>query len=116
MSSAREEIAACGGGLAPERTIFRGAPTRPEFVEGGEMVGRVGEARAFGTRGEEDHFVVFIEERAGGDGDVCSRVSPEHRELAGDWFAVAHVAEQPVGFGFVVVDSGTVAPAVCGEI
>ena len=65
-----EELAADVGGFGPEGAVFGGSPAGPELVEGGQVVGGVGEtfAGAVALGDEADHGVGFFGHRAGDDG------------------------------------------------
>ena len=68
-----EELAADVGSFGPELAVFLRAPACPQFVEGGEVVGGVGDAFVgrIALGNEADHRVGFFGHSAGGDGAVA---------------------------------------------
>jgi len=102
MRGGAEVAAADLGGLGHEGAVVGiGGPARPQFVEGGQVVGRIGELAAAAGGDEDDLFLLPVKHR--GDGIVAVVA------------VVEHVAEEGLRLSLVVEDALAVAPAVGGE-
>ncbi len=95
-----EKLAALHGRLRPEGVVF-GRPQCPEFVEGGQVIGGIGEGGIASARYEHHLFGGGVEHVGG-------------NAVAFGGFG-AHRMQNRIGLGAVVEDPLAVAPALGGE-